>query len=395
MRDIFSLIKNNKRVFAWLLLGSATVAFLLIFRLGSLVGGMSEGELKTASATVGWHGIYHDPLYLPIKLVRSFVFFVSPDHGQTLSRLPSIIFGFLTLLSFATLVRLWHGTRTAVFATILFGSSAWFLHASRLASNDVLYLWATPTLLLGHLFLQKYSDNKLLVRLTFLTYIVMLYVPGLLWFILGSLFINRRQLLTAWSSLKLWPDKLLLPLALAITTPLLIVDLTRPHQLVTWIGLPDSFGTASHMLKEFFAVPLHLFVRGPQYPEIWLGRAPILDIFCLFGAFIGIYFYVTHREATRSKLLACFGLIALVLVGLAGPVGLSVFVPLLYLLVAMGIAYLLHDWLKVFPNNPFAKSLGIGLIVAAVSLSCLYNLRSYFVAWPHNPTTQVIFQYHR
>jgi hypothetical protein len=28
-------------------------------------------------------------------------------------------------------------------------------------------------------------------------------------------------------------------------------------------------------------------------------------------------------------------------------------------------------------------------------LSCLYNLRAYFVAWPHAATTQTTFRYHR
>jgi hypothetical protein len=93
--------------------------------------------------------------------------------------------------------------------------------------------------------------------------------------------------------------------------------------------------------------------------------------------------------------LGLFALAGLLLVGLGGPVGLSLLVPLLYVWAAAGIAYLTREWLQVFPNNPLARSLGLGLIVLAVGLGCIYNLRAYFVAWPHNQTTRVTFQSRR
>jgi hypothetical protein len=63
--------------------------------------------------------------------------------------------------------------------------------------------------------------------------------------------------------------------------------------------------------------------------------------------------------------------------------------------IATGLAYLLRDWLKTFPNNPVARGVGIGLVVAAVGLSCIYNYRAYFIAWPHNTVTRTVFIYHR
>ena len=149
------------------------------------------------------------------------------------------------------------------------------------------------------------------------------------------------------------------------------------------------------LLKQFAAVPVHLFIRGPQYPELWLGKAPILDVFALVACILGIYFYLTHWKASRSRYLAVLALFGFVLVGLGGPVGLSILVPLLYMAVATGLAYLLRDWLKTFPNNPLARSLGIGLVVFAVTLSCLYNYRAYFIAWPHTAVTKATFRYHR
>jgi hypothetical protein len=140
-------------------------------------------------------------------------------------------------------------------------------------------------------------------------------------------------------------------------------------------------------------VPVHLFIRGPQYPDLWLGRAPLLDIFTLVACLVGAYFYLTRLDSMRSRFLVSFFAMGVVLVGLGGPVGLSLLVPILYLAAATGLAYLLRDWLTTFPLNPIARSLGLGLIILAVCVSCVYNLRGYFVAWPHNQTTKATFRY--
>ena len=105
--------QEHRRLLIWLLAALAVVSWLLLYKLGSLVGGLSRGEVTVATTPLGWHGMYQQPLELPLKLVRSAVFFVFPDHGQTLTRLPNVLFGALAIISFGGLVRLWHGRRTA------------------------------------------------------------------------------------------------------------------------------------------------------------------------------------------------------------------------------------------------------------------------------------------
>jgi 4-amino-4-deoxy-L-arabinose transferase-like glycosyltransferase len=395
MKQSRDYLREHAGLVGWLVLAVAGLSWLLLNRLGSLTGGLSAGELSAATAPVGWHGIYHQPLDLPLKLVRSVVFVLFPNHGQALTRLPNVLFGALAIVSFAWLVRLWHGTRTAIMASLLFATSAWVLHASRLASFDVLYLWATPTLLLVYMQLQKHKTSAWAWYGSLLVWGLLLYVPGMVWLVLVAAYWQRGILVSAWRHFGQWRQRLLYLLAGLVWLPLLVVDLRRPGELRAWLGLPAHFARPATVLKQFVAVPAHLFVRGPQYPDIWLGRAPVLDVFALAACVIGIYFYVTHRQAGRSRLLGSFAVVGFVLVGLNGPVGLSLLVPLLYVGAATGIAYLLHEWLSVFPNNPLARGLGIGLLALVVGLSCVYNLRAYFVAWPHNQTTQAIFQYRR
>lgn len=388
-------VRNNKRFLGWTIAAMVLVGWLLVYKLGSLVGGLSRNELVAASTPVGWHGVYHQPLDLPLKAVRSVAFVVFPDHGQTFTRLPNALFGVLAVVSFGVLVRLWHGRRTAVLSTVLFAMAAWTLHVSRIASFDVLYLWALPSLACSHYLLRKYYQHPAVWYSNIILWGLLLYIPGLVWFVAADIAIQRRIIARGWRYHKRWWQRMLtLSVGLA-WLPLLGIDLARPGQLLLWLGLPAHLAGPMALIKQFTAVPVHLFIRGPQYPELWLGRAPILDVFALVACVLGIYFYVSHYKAARSRYLAVLAFLGFILVGLGGPVTLSLLVPLLYMAVAAGVAYLLQDWLKTFPNNPLARTLGIGLVVFAIALSCLYNYRAYFIAWPHASTTKTTFQYHR
>jgi hypothetical protein len=390
------------RDFGWLrsqeamliIIGLAALICLLVYKLGSLVGGLSIGEVKTATDAVGLHGIYHAPLDLPVKLVRSVVFFLYPDHGQTLTRLPNVIFGFAGMISFSWLIWLWHGRRTAIFMTVLFCTSAWALHASRLASFDVLYLSAIPLLLLAQALLYRDSQNPFVWYGSVLVWGFLLYVPGLVWLILLHLYLQRKVLTESWRETTTHWRKVSTLTITALFLPLLIVNLIRPGQLLLWLGAPHDLAAPVTLGKQFLGVFVHLFVRGPQYSDIWLGRAPVLDAFVLLCAALGIYFYAKHWSAWRSKTLGIMTAAGVLLVALNGPVGLSLLVPLMYIAAAAGLAYLLHEWLKTFPSNPLARGLGIGIIATLVGLSCLYNLRAYYIAWPHNQVTKQTFQYH-
>jgi hypothetical protein len=395
MKRFRSFMRQHSGMMLWAILAIVLISCLLLYKLGSLTGGLSAGEVAASSATVGWHGIYHQPFYLPLKIVRSVVFFLFSEHGQTLIRLPNVLFGALAILSFVGLIRLWHGTRTAVLAGLLFANGAWILHASRLASFDVLYLWALPTLLLINVLLQKYAHRAIVWYGSIIVWGVMLYIPSLVWLVGLNAYLQRGNLLKGWQYFRLWWQRTLYLVAGLIWLPLLVKYLLTSAHIITWLGLPPHWAGPVTLLKQYAAIPVHLFIRGPQYPQLWLGRAPLVDIFTLAACLIGIYFYAMHWRAARSRLLGLSAIIGVVLVGLGGPVSFSLLVPLVYIAAAAGLAYLLREWLTVFPRNPLARGLGLGIIILAVCLSSAYNLKAYFIAWPHNQTTRATFRYHR
>jgi len=396
MKPLKEYWQQNSRPISWTVLAAVVLGFLMLYKLGSLTRGLSIGEVHVSTAVVGWHGIYHAPLDLPLKLLRSIIFKLDPTHGQTLTRLPNAIFGAATIIAFGVLIWLWNGRRTALYGSALFATSAWVLHVSRYASFDVLYLWSIVTLLLAHTLLNRYTKYPVVWFCTLLFWSVCLTIPGLVWFILAELVMQRKALGTGWTYFKGWWERLLSVVAFILFMPIMVIDFARhTSQISTWLGFPSHFASIPTIIKDFGAVFVHLFVRGPLYSNLWLGREPILDAFTLAMSALGIYFYASRWQSTRSKLLETFFVIGAILVALNGPVGLSALIPLLYVAAAMGIAYFIHEWLQVFPLNPLARGIGIGIIAVAIAISCLYNVRSYFVAWAHNPDTISTFRYHR
>lgn len=373
--------------------GLLALAWLMLYKLGSLVGGLSSGEWSVATTPIGWHGLYNHAFYLPLQAVRAVDFFVFSHHGQTLTRLPNAIFGALTVISYVWLIWRWHGRRTAILAGCLFAGGAWILHASRLASFDVMYLWIIPVLLLANVTLQRHRERAYAFYGNMLLWGLLLYIPGAVWLVLINMYFQRKLIAADWKHFNAWWQRGVYALVGVVWLPLLVLNLQSGAAVKTWLGLPAHLEGPVQLLKHFAGVFVHLFVRGPLYPDLWLARAPILDVLTLVLSLIGIYFYATRLSASRSRLLFSFFAVGAILVALNGPVGLSLLVPLVYILAATGLTYFTQQWLRVFPLNPLARGFGLALVTLAVALACVYNLRAYYVAWPHNDVTRATFFY--
>ena len=381
-------------VIGGVVLGLIAIFALLIFRLGNIMPGLSSGEHSFYSLKLGWHGIYNNPLNLPVYSLWSAVFKFLAPVSQFWLRFPAALTGGLTIIAFYILLLIWYGPRTAIFGSILFATSAWTLHVSRIADLNVEYLAAMTFFLLSTAILQKKLDGRYVYWLINLAWGLLLYVPGMVFFIGYNLFRQHKEVGFGMSKQTNFVSKILYVLSAVLWVPLIGRYLIRnPKNILNWLGLPRHFASPLHILKEFVAVFYHIFIHGPLLPSLWLDRLPILDIFSVITVLIGGYFYLKHLKATRTHLLAVSLAIGALLIALGGAVSLSVVMPIIYILVAAGLAYLLSQWLGIFPSNPIARSIGYILISLAVAISVIYNVRAYFVAWPHNNNSVSAFVY--
>lgn len=394
MKRFWKFVVRHWRRLALLSAGAIIACAALLSRLASLAPVLSPSEMGTLGASTNWHTIIGHPLDLPLKLLLWISSRIPTTHQVVFTRLPSVILAILALLIFTYILRRWYGRRTMLFGFIIFATSTWFLHVGRFTGVEIEYLLGILTLLVVHIGLYDH-ELPLMIWIWALANLTLLFIPGMIWFVLLSLIWQAPQLSTLWqhyfTDVRQRACLIILSLA-ALAIP--VVNIFRhPHEWVLWLGLPatlSSWPTYTHNLTN---TVLAIFYRAPHNPELWLAQLPILDVFMSIMLLGGIAFYIRHWRATRTRLLFSYALLGIVLVSLGGEVRLSVIVPILYIVAVGGIAYLLYFWMQVFPRNPLARGLGIALVSSTIALSCFYNTWQYFVAWPHNPDTAQIYHH--
>lgn len=371
------------------IVGLGLVLSVLFYRLGSLTPQLSKVEVAFHSQISGIKPIIDDPLNAPYK-VLSFGLEKIGFTGPFALRTVSALYGFITVVLFYYVVSRWHDKRTAIWGTLLFATSAWFLHNARVAIPAIAGTLLLAALAYGH-WIRKTKRSAFVGILGILLATWLIYIPGLVWFvIIGGV----------WQSKKigehLKETKLSIPLVIllgvGLLAPLAIAISRQPELLKTMAGLPQQLPNPYDYFRHVLNVPFQIFFRGPDNPILWLGRLPLLDVFTVTMFIIGVYTYKQRLQLDRARILAGMLVVGALIVGLQGSLGIITLAPAIYLIVTAGIGYLAKQWLSVYPRNPLARSIGMTLISIVVVLSCLYNLRQYFVAWPQAPATKKAYQ---
>ncbi len=392
-------MKKNRRVTAefWQLFGlvpGACIVFagLLIFRLGALTHHrLSHTEYISHTSDSSLHNIVHNPINSPYKIL-DFAFMQINMHSAAYGRISSVVFALIALALFAVIMLRWHGRRAAIYATVLFGASGWLLHAGRLGDGHAPMLVIPLALILFASWLNTTDKHGPALLYMTLASVLALLTPGAVWFLLAAYLLIWRAIIEHITEARVWEKILSIIVILSCILLLAYTLYNSPLLYKAWLDLPATWPTPTIILKQWLDSAAYLFVRGPSDPVLWLPHMPILDIFTSLMALVGAYFYATHYKNLRTHVLVAFLAIGSVLVALNGATNMSYIVPVAYLLAGTGVTFVLRRWLIVFPRNPLARGLGIGLIGLVVVAASLYHARSYFVAWTYSPPKVAAFR---
>jgi len=385
-------------VYAWrpaLLLGflASLLYFLLWFKLGTLTPGLSSSE-ATAQAhlalrDISFKSILDNPLYLPYSLVL-YALQALGLHGPTALRGVSAMVGTISAVAFYMLIRRWHTPRLAIFGTLLFATSSWFLHLARYGSTDILYVGIIAVLLTG-VWLQQSKRRRLMLAFVLVASTMYIYVPGMIWFILLTGIWQAKRLINEMKHVAWWYNIMIAVGGILLLFPLAWSVAKNPVLLKPLLGLPEKMPQLGDILQNLINVPVHIFVSGPQNPAIWLPGTSYLDIFSGIMLIIGIYWSLFRFRLDRVRIT--FGVILLgsVLIVLGGPVSMALLLVPLYLLITAGMTFMLQQWYTVFPRNPIARTTGTLLLSTAVLVTVFYHINHYFIAWPNTPSVREAF----
>jgi hypothetical protein len=383
----WNYVATNWQAAAAYVLITAVLLVLYTFRLGTLVPGFSPAEIQARNDSSSLKVIVDNPINAPHK-VGQYVLLKLNQKGAFAMRLVSVFYAILTVwILYALLIR-WHTQRTAIFGTVLFATTSWFLHSARSATPNILLgaLLAIATcgfyIRYGRIRSQAWLMASIIIGMS-------LYVPYMAWFVLlGALW----QVKLIRDSIRVL-SPLVITWCIAIFTacliPLIIALIRTPdlwHQL---LGIPPTFAAPVEILKNIGRVPFMIFGRAQLLPEYWLGRMPVLDLFAAVMFIFGVYAYAYKVRLHRTQLLIAVFVIGASLIGLtASYENVTLLMPFVYIVVAAGITLMLQQWFTVFPRNPIARSIGAVLMTCAILTAVAYQLINYYVAWPNNANTK-------
>ncbi len=361
-------------------------AILYFFQLGSFIS-LAPSETAAMMTNRSLNAISATPLNVPYQLLDWFFLHLPVGSLELRSRLASAGLALVCGGLFYMIVRRWYGLRTAVLATALFVPSGWLLHTGRYGTGLIMLTAMVLGLIATASWINSGKDRSWMLP----TYAIIcgfaLLVPGGVWFVAATTLILRKRLTTLWKSASQLQSVAVGGLAVSGIGSLVGGLILRPEQAKLWFGLPAQLPELIPLAKQAAGSLSYLVARGPFLPDFWLAHTPALDIAASVLLLLGVLFYSRHRGNARVQLLASFTLTSVGLIALNGAIAVSYIIPLVYLTVATGLAYLLHQWFGVFPNNPFARYLALSLICVLVGCAGVYHTQRYFIAWRNSPDT--------
>ncbi len=368
---------------------SLVVAGILGFQLGNLNKGVSTAEHTYITSIDSGAKILKDPVYIVHKL-PTYTLFKLKVHNIAAYRAISALIATLAIVSCFFILREWYTIRVAIIGSWLFLTSAWVLHIGRMANPEASYLLLMPVLwIVIWLYTTTLRKSALFVLSLFLA--ICTYIPGFGWLFLIAGIWKHKLLWAELKEIPWWFRLICVFVVMGALLPLFVASIVSPRELLLIAGLPVRLPTWSALVSNMLSIPQMLIINGPNNPTMWLGRLPILDAFSFTMFVLGLYSLRFQLKLVRIQLLASSSIVLALLITLGGLVTITALMPIIYVLIATGIAFMLQQWFIVFPHNPIARTIATTLMSLIVLLVSFYHINHYFIAWPQTPATKTGF----
>lgn len=373
------------RIIAVITLVTVVIFVLYFWRLGSLTSGLGPVEVNARASSASLSLVANDLSYAPHNVLQYAATTLIGDSALVLRSI-SVVFSIIYLVCFFGFVRSWFGKTISLFATLLLGSTPWFILLARSAGPEILLL--TPIAVLASYYWLARSKRLVAWLALIVSGGLVVYLPGGLILILIGIIAARHGLKQAVKSLSLQQKTLGSIAALIILAPIVYSASTDRGSLMPLFLVPSDWLPAWATIKSAAWNVLSLFWRTPQHSDFIVGRLPMFDgsliILSLFGG------YALFRLA-KSKL---YPLVGILIFGILAAtinrqlVLLTLVMPVIAIFAAAGLRYLYMEWRSVFPKNPLPKYMALALISLLTAVHLYYGLRYSQAAWPNTTETR-------
>lgn len=366
-------------------LAALIVSVVFVFAAFYLPNGLRAEEKITAVASGSLRYEQFDPqlvINLPYLLLQraSLAIF---DASIITIKLTSIILGVLTILGIFLLISEWFKKKVAVTTGIVTMTIPAMIFAAQDGTPTILMLAVSVWLLLSATYVTRQRSPALLWKLlTFLLLSLNLFIPLGIYLNLAVLttMIFHPHIRIVMRRMNVHHIVIGLALGLVVTAPLIYSISTDPNIGLTLLGFPESIESLRSGMVSFATL---LF--GSYGQNAASLAPPLISIGLLAVVIIGIYRFVMIKHTARSYIIWFWALTLVPLVYLNQQY-ISYLLPLIILMTAMGLNTIITEWYKMFPRNPYARTVGLiplGLIIGGIAVS---GLARYNIAYTYTPS---------
>ncbi len=316
------------------------------------------------------------------------------EHNRLLGlRLVAAKFSLLGVVFFYLWIKQLFGSRTALFGIVLAAITPWALHLGRFGAGYSLALaFMAASLCLITWAWHRPSMPKIVLALAVTAlglYSHPIYNWYLLALVIAGLMVAPRFLLEKrrGHSHNYAIGGLVLLLLAAPAAP----------AVLSYIG--SNFKQPVAQLTRQLVPVLSMFnLHTPQGFEFNLATLPLLNAFTGLMLVLGILASIGQIKLRNHRVVLWLFLVALI-PALVLPASANLAdrtATLLWpslALSAIGIEYLLTQWLRTFPQNSAARQIGMLMLGVLLVLSARQGYNQYFLAWPASTETKLAYHY--
>ncbi len=370
--------------------GIAVLAYFLLFRqLGGLTHAYSSPELASQAQASSLRTIVTNPVNAPYSLLV-WIGLRLGHHSLLITRIAAAVVAIGMAVLFYWVALHWYSKRVALVSSVLFVSSSSFLHIGRYGTALILQM--ATLVLIATVLLHRRAQNETLTAYIIVAILALcLYVPGIFWFELLGLVLLHRHIWRLFRRLGRLHSTLIVLLGLGLVVPIVLAGSQHLSVFQQVLALPEHLPTIRTVWQHARQLGEAIVYRGYYSPDFWLFGAPLLNIAEIVLFLTGIFVVARPPHLRGNYYLAGAVLLSVILNLLGGNATIVMLIPLIYLVVAAGIYYLLDQWMTIFPRNPIAQALGVGLICIVASFSVYYHIQAYYIAWPQAPETKQVY----
>ena len=355
-------------------------------------GGISESEQQsvvTSSRTMADTFMGNDASHIvnaPYYLGQHIVLAVAGMSSQSI-KLLSALLAFFGALCYYGVIRLWFRRNVAIISSAILITSGQFLLLSQLGTPDILlFFWPSAILFSTSMLAYAKRFQPIWIFVSAALAAISLYTPlsiYLLAALAATCLLHPHARFTVFSQRTyiLAGGGVLFAL---LTIPLVISIVKQPDVISILLGTNH----ASFSLETIWSnlSPLVMF----QDAQAGLTLQPIFGLTTILIAIIGAIHLFTAKYTAKSYILSLIFIMLIFLLALGIFSAAFLVVPVM-LLVAFGFNYLIRNWYKLFPFNPYARVLGLlplSVLILSVAFS---NLERYILSYHYLASSMQTF----